>query len=280
MREEPRVERTQDRLRSDVAALCVTPLHRDVPGSLEAARAHCREQLEAVGWPVEERTCRPRPALRISDAGHPHSPLAMRWLSDLQGVNLLAVPDGRVGPQAGGDPAPGAPRHRPEQHRCRRNASGVAVALEVAASCAATNTGVVIALVDLGELWHWVRASSRGRPLSRTSGLPRRRRLLRRPPALPASAGRLRVHHPPARRSAAGERAPRQLPARGPLPLVSGLRTLLGTRCRCRRPAHRPTARPSVERPRPARNALGQPPAHGPGPLRPRTVLASASRPS
>jgi hypothetical protein len=53
-----------DRLRRDVDALCVTPRHREVPGSLEAARAYCRERLEEVGWSVEERSFRPRPALR------------------------------------------------------------------------------------------------------------------------------------------------------------------------------------------------------------------------
>ncbi|PWN04325.1 hypothetical protein DJ010_01360 [Nocardioides silvaticus] len=37
------------RLRRDVDALCPTPRHRDVPGSLHAARAHCREQLEEAG---------------------------------------------------------------------------------------------------------------------------------------------------------------------------------------------------------------------------------------
>ena len=63
-----------DRLRRDVDALCVTPRHREVPGSLEAARAYCRERLEEVGWSVEERSFCPRPALRYSDAGHPTSP--------------------------------------------------------------------------------------------------------------------------------------------------------------------------------------------------------------
>ena len=92
---DPSVETTPHRIRRDVDALCVTPRHREGAGSLEAARAHCRDQLEAAGWSVDERTFHPRPALRISDAGHPHSPLAMRWLSNLQGVNLVAVPDGR-----------------------------------------------------------------------------------------------------------------------------------------------------------------------------------------
>jgi acetylornithine deacetylase/succinyl-diaminopimelate desuccinylase-like protein len=89
------------RLRRDVDALCPTPRHRDVPGSLQAARAHCREQLEEAGWAVEERVFRPRPALRLSDAGHPVSPLAMRWMSDLEGVNLLGTPPGHPGHQAG-----------------------------------------------------------------------------------------------------------------------------------------------------------------------------------
>lgn len=83
-----------DRLRRDVDALCVTPRHREVPGSLEAARAYCRERLEEVGWSVGERSFRPRPALRYSDAGHPTSPLAMRWLSGLMG-----------GPPCGAEPA-------------------------------------------------------------------------------------------------------------------------------------------------------------------------------
>ena len=72
-----------------------------MPGSLQAARAHCREQLEEVGWTVEERIFLPRPALRLSDAGHPVSPLAMRWMSDLEGVNLIATPPGHPGHQAG-----------------------------------------------------------------------------------------------------------------------------------------------------------------------------------
>ena len=47
-----------DRLRRDVDALCVTPRHREMPGSLEAAHARCREWLEEVGWSVEERSFR------------------------------------------------------------------------------------------------------------------------------------------------------------------------------------------------------------------------------
>lgn len=142
------------RLRRDVDALCPTPRHRDVKGSLQAARAHCREQLAEAGWAVEERTFRPRAALRLSDAGHPVSPLAMRWMSDLEGVNLLATP-------------PDHPRHQAgdvllvahlDTVRCSTgaddNASGVAVTLEVARQLRGRDHRVVIALVDLEELWH------------------------------------------------------------------------------------------------------------------------------
>lgn len=142
------------RLRHDVDALCLTPRHRDVPGSLAAARAHCRAQLEEAGWTVEERTFRPRPALRLSDAGHPVSPLAMRWMSDLEGVNLLATPPGHGGHQAG-DVLLVA---HLDTVRCSAgaddNASGVAVVLEVARQLRSRDHRVVIAIVDLEELWH------------------------------------------------------------------------------------------------------------------------------
>ena len=62
MASSPIVETTEDRLRRDVAALCVTPRHRDLPGSLDAARGYCRGQLEQSGWSVDERPFRPRPA--------------------------------------------------------------------------------------------------------------------------------------------------------------------------------------------------------------------------
>ena len=142
------------RLRRDVDALCPTPRHRDVPGSLQAARAHCREQLEEAGWTAEERVFRPRPAPRLSDAGHPVSPLAMRWTSDLEGVNLLATPPGHPGHRAG-DVLLMA---HLDTVRCSTgaddNASGVAVTLEVARQLRGRDHRVVIALVDLEELWH------------------------------------------------------------------------------------------------------------------------------
>jgi hypothetical protein len=159
------VETTHDRLRRDVDALCVRPRHRDVPGSLETARAYCRQQLEAVGWSADERTFRPRPALRISDAGIPHAPLAMRWLSDLQGVNLLAVPDGRAGPQAGDSLFLAHLDTVRNSTGADDNASGVAVALEVARQLRGHGHRVVIALVDLEELWHLgARELARTRP--------------------------------------------------------------------------------------------------------------------
>jgi Zn-dependent M28 family amino/carboxypeptidase len=145
---------TVARLRRDVEALCVTPRHRDVPGSLEAARAHCRHQLEEVGWSVEERPFRPRPALRYSDAGHPTSPLAMRWLSGLVGVNLLAFGPGRDGPQAGDTLLIAHLDTVRSSVGADDNASGVAVALEVARQLGERDHRVVIALVDLEELMH------------------------------------------------------------------------------------------------------------------------------
>lgn len=142
------------RLRRDVEALCVSPRHRDVPGSLEAARAYCQRRLEEVGWSVEERPFRPRPALRYSDVGHPTSPLAMRWLSGLEGVNLLAYGRGRGGPQAGDTLLIAHLDTVRSSVGADDNASGVAVALEVARQLADRDHQVVIALVDLEELMH------------------------------------------------------------------------------------------------------------------------------
>ena len=152
--DDPGTETKQDRLRHDVDALCVTPRHRDVAGSLEAARAHCRERLEAAGWSVDERGFHPRPALRISDAGHPHSPLAMRWLSNLEGINLVAVPDGRPGPQAGDIVLMAHLDTVRTSVGADDNASGIAAVLEVARQLRGREHRVVIAIVDLEELWH------------------------------------------------------------------------------------------------------------------------------
>lgn len=143
-----------DRIRGDVEALCVTPRHRDILGSLDAARGYCRTQLEHAGWTVEERAFRPRPALRVSDAGHPVSPLAMRWLADLEGVNLLAYDHGRTEPEAGDVILIAHLDTVRNSIGADDNASGVAVALEVARQLHGGGHRVVIALVDFEELWH------------------------------------------------------------------------------------------------------------------------------
>lgn len=141
-----------DRLRRDVEALCASPRHREVPGSLEAARAYCRERLEEVGWSVEERPFRPRTGLRYSDAGHPTPQLAMRWLTGLVGVNMLALPRGRAGPEAGDTLLIAHLDTVRASVGADDNASGVAVALEVARRLRDREHRVVIALVDFEEL--------------------------------------------------------------------------------------------------------------------------------
>ncbi|WP_158282891.1 M28 family metallopeptidase [Nocardioides silvaticus] len=75
-------------------------------------------------------------------------------MSDLEGVNLLATPPGHPGHQAG-DVLLMA---HLDTVRCSTgaddNASGVAVTLEVARQLRGRDHRVVIALVDLEELWH------------------------------------------------------------------------------------------------------------------------------
>lgn len=142
------------RLRRDVDALCATPRHRDLPGSMERARGHCRSQLEAAGWRVEEQEFHPRSALRISDAGYPGPPLAMKWAKNLTGVNLLAY-DGADRDSRAGDILLMAHLDTVRSSiGADDNASGVAVALEVARQLRGRRHNVVIALVDLEELWH------------------------------------------------------------------------------------------------------------------------------
>jgi hypothetical protein len=150
----PTEETAEARVRRDVAALCVRPRHRGVPGSLEAARGYCRDQLEQAGWAVEERPFHPRPALRICDAGHPVSSLAMRWEPDLQGVNLLALDEGHAEPAAGDTLLVAHLDTVRNSVGADDNASGVAVALEVARQLRGRDHRVVIALVDFEELWH------------------------------------------------------------------------------------------------------------------------------
>jgi len=147
-------ETAGDRLRRDVAALCLTPRHRDIPGSLEAARDNCRGQLEEAGWSVDEQPFRPRPALRISDAGHPVSPLSMRWTRNLEGVNLLGYHGDRRTSQSGDVLLMAHLDTVRNSVGADDNASGVAVALEVARQLRGRDHRVVIALVDLEELWH------------------------------------------------------------------------------------------------------------------------------
>ena len=154
MANEPLEGAIEDRLSSDVAALCVTPRHRDVPGSLEAARGYCRDQLEQAGWAVDERVFHPRPALRVSDAGHPVSPMAMRWEADLQGVNLLALQNGHPEPTAGDTVLIAHLDTVGNSIGADDNASGVAVALEVARQLRGRDHRVIIALVDFEELGH------------------------------------------------------------------------------------------------------------------------------
>ena len=79
----------------------VAPRRRDVPGSLKAARAYCRRQLEAPGRSPEERPFGRCRRCGIPDAGHPTSPLTMRWLLGVVGVNLVTAAAGRAGPAAG-----------------------------------------------------------------------------------------------------------------------------------------------------------------------------------
>jgi hypothetical protein len=75
-------------------------------------------------------------------------------MSDLEGVNLIAMPAGRRDHRAG-DVLLVA---HLDTVRCSAgaddNASGVAVVLEVARQLQGQDHGVVIALVDLEELWH------------------------------------------------------------------------------------------------------------------------------
>ncbi|WP_051027373.1 M28 family peptidase [Cellulosimicrobium cellulans] len=140
----------QDRLRRDVEILAAGPRHRAVAGSLTGAREHCSSQLQAAGWSVSEQTFTTSPALRMSDAGRPGIPIALRWVPALQGINVVASASGP--PQAGDTyllahldtvrKSPGADD----------NASGVAVALEVARQLSGQAHRVVIVLTDLEEL--------------------------------------------------------------------------------------------------------------------------------
>lgn len=137
------------RIRDDVAVLSRHPRHRSRPGALEAARDHCTRQLHQAGWQTwtEPFTVPTRP--RISDHGRPGSPLALRVEPTLAGVNLLACRPGRQ-PTTGDtlllahldtvSTSPGADD----------NASGVAVALELARQIPGDRT--TIALVDLEEV--------------------------------------------------------------------------------------------------------------------------------
>ena len=139
---------TAERLRGDVDALCGAPRHRSRPEHLVASREHCRTALESAGWRCEldEFTVAGRP--RWADRGRGTHPLSLTWLRG-RGVNLVAS---RAPIRAGATwliahldsvaISPGADD----------NASGVAVALEVARRLPADADDVVIAIVDLEEL--------------------------------------------------------------------------------------------------------------------------------
>ena len=140
------------RLREDVERLARQPRHREVPGSLENARDHCTQELSSAGWTVTEQQFVVPNRLRIPDIGKPGGVLPMRMSGRIHGTNLIALPAGVTRLQAGGTLvlahldtvrlSPGADD----------NASGVAVALQIARLLGQTPNDVAIALVDLEEL--------------------------------------------------------------------------------------------------------------------------------
>lgn len=140
----------QARLRRDVEVLTAGPRHRAITGSLASARKHCSNELAAAGWSASEQTFTTSPALRMSDAGRPGAPIAMRWVPALHGVNVIAT--------TGGPPQPGDTYLLAHLDTVRKspgaddNASGVAVALEVARQLRGHAHRVVIVLTDLEEL--------------------------------------------------------------------------------------------------------------------------------
>jgi hypothetical protein len=138
------------RLRGDVAYLASQPRHRALAGSLERARTYCAQQLIDAGWNVTEQPFVAPNRFRIPDDGKPDAVLPMRPSGKVSGVNLLARASDSN--QAGGTLliahldtvriSPGADD----------NASGVAVALQVARLLRQGHHDVAIALVDLEEL--------------------------------------------------------------------------------------------------------------------------------
>ena len=138
------------RLRGDVAYLASQPRHRALAGSLERARTYCAQQLIDAGWNVTEQPFVAPNRFRIPDDGKPDAVLPMRPSGKVSGVNLLARASDSN--QAGGTlliahldtvrVSPGADD----------NASGVAVALQVARLLRRGRHDVTIALVDLEEL--------------------------------------------------------------------------------------------------------------------------------
>jgi len=138
------------RLRGDIAYLASQPRHRALAGSLERARTYCAQQLIDAGWDVTEQPFVAPNRLRIPDDGKPGAVLPMRPSGKVRGVNLLARASDSN--QASGTlliahldtvrVSPGADD----------NASGVAVALQVARLLHQGRHDVTIALVDLEEL--------------------------------------------------------------------------------------------------------------------------------
>jgi hypothetical protein len=140
------------RLRGDVAHLASQPRHRSLAGSLERARDYCTRQLIHAGWNVTEQPFVAPNRLRIPDDGKPGGMLPMRPSGSVRGVNLLArAIDSNQVTTVGTlliahldtvRISPGADD----------NASGVAVALQVARLLRQGRHDVTIALVDLEEL--------------------------------------------------------------------------------------------------------------------------------
>ena len=139
-------------LRRDVAHLAAQPRHRAIDGSLQRARDYCTRQLNDAGWTVSEQPFVVPNRLRIPDIGKPGGAVPMRMSGRISGSNLIALPPGVTQLQPGGtlllahldtvQISPGADD----------NASGIAVALQVARLAAPEITDVAIALVDLEEL--------------------------------------------------------------------------------------------------------------------------------
>lgn len=144
---------TADRpLREDVQHLASQPRHRDVPGSLESARDFCAQELTSAGWNVTEQRFTVPNRLRIPDIGKPGGVLPMRMSGRIDGVNLIARPRGHDRTQAGGTLVLAHLDTVRLSAGADDNASGVAVALQLARLLSQARDDVTIVLVDLEEL--------------------------------------------------------------------------------------------------------------------------------